>query len=303
MALSLVTISTNATTSASVLAAVGNEYFDPVVHSSSLYLLPLVERYTSGSTSISTGPFTASFSGLSASGSFEVEKFTARATAQAEYGALRVSANYTLTNALAGNNSAYVNQDFTANESGVPSGFQALASARVSDSVLVAAAAPLDHVTFTYRLNGIITNSGGPVIQYSGPNNYVSIYQTGIGIYESPYSGSFDELVSFSVKLNAAGIAKYRLEFAATSGLYSVFSMFGRGTRDSSGNVDFLNSLSLLSLKGYSASGTQVGLVSAIGSEGVNYLALAVPEPSTWILCALGLIAVAIRVNRATSVS
>lgn len=249
---------------------------------------------SSSSRVIDTGEASQSFTGLSADGAVETETFAGRAMAYASYGGIRIGASYSLTNRLAnGANPNYVNTDFSVNPSGVPNAFQAEAQARVNDSIAVAGTGAVGWLEFTYRLTGHIENVGEPFNTYLGSATSLLVRGSmASGEYGDQYfyDGDIDQLMVSRVKV-VNGVANYGLTLYATTGLTTVYTDRPWLTpgRDSSGRIDFMHSMNLLSVTGLTADGSPVALTSAVGSTGFDYMAVAVPEPQSALLLLGGL--------------
>lgn len=238
---------------------------------------------------IDTGIISRSFTGLNAEGVVETETFAGRAMAQVDYGTLKVGASYSLTNRLANlNNPAFVNADFSVNPDGVPFGFSANALAQVRDSVTVGANQPLAYVEFKYHLTGTITTVGtGPDPRsYSPADNSLTLL--GMLDYTANGAAVLDEWVTGRAPV-IGGVAKYSIQMVADAGIFSLYEDRPVG-RDSSGSVDFMHSLDLVSVMGVASDGSLTPLTSAVGLTGVDYLAItAVPEPQALALMLAGL--------------
>ena len=257
-------------------------------------LTPLASQAASTSRLIDTGQVNQTFTGLNAEGVVEQESFIGQASAYGSFGSVKIGASYSLSNRLAnGANPNYVNADFSVNPGGVPTSFRAEAEVRVKDAITVTGGSGLDSVEFTYRLTGRVSTFEGGFNSANETSLLVSGFLAGSSGQLYLYDGNYDQLLVGRVKV-VNGVANYSLSMFAVTGLTTVFPehpWWFHG-RDSSGEVDFMHTMNLVSVVGRAADGTEVALTSASGSTGFDYLAVAVPEPQAWglMLAGLGLI-------------
>ncbi len=268
---------------------VGNRY------DNSSYSLALAGIANSGTLLSNTGNYSATFNGLNLVGQPDSEVFVGQAQAQAGFGALRAQARYTLNNAIANAaNVPFVNPDFSTNGNGVPSAFAAHATAFSADDLTVSAAgsgaSSVAYLQFSFRITGNMGTTGG-AYPYS---NFVQVFQNdgrpvyaggAVNLFTSYTTGPYDTLITSARIPVVNGQASFGLMLYTEAGHSEVnTSYLPYVDRDSSGSVDFFNTLHVVSASGFAADNSAVPLDSVVGASGLSYAVSAVPEPAAWAL-------------------
>jgi hypothetical protein len=254
-----------------IIEADAGNYYAPG-HSISTKIL------ASGGNSLSN---TYAFTGLDGNGTTGTMSYVVNAKAVASYGSIGASFTATLSNTIYNAN----NVQWVTNSSGVPDYFDGQADASFSDTLMVQGGSGLSSIKLLVHLNGTLSavpyypyGYGYVALWYQLPGGGTTIFRQ---ISANAQSATpVDEMVmtpAFAV--SAQGTAKVYVLLQA----YAAWELFGQTIPDHQvvpESVNFADTLGVVQVQGFDASGQPVALTSAMGSSGTSY---AVPAPSLTI--------------------
>lgn len=245
-------------------------------------------------TTVSTGDFYWSLSGLDSSGQAQTGLFTGSAWAKSDYGVLKAFATATLTNPMVNDaNPKYAvsSQSYSfANPDGIPTVFGAGSASYFSDSI--SGLSNVSSIQIKLGITGNIDHSNGGIPNYGSG---LSLLQTPgdnspnspdtLSLIDVANAGVVDtEVLSYRIAV-IDGVARFG--FQLSSSVY--FAGLEGGTF--SGTVDASHTVKLDMVYGYDAYGNQVSLAGATSGSGAAYIyatAATVPEPDSWLLVLIG---------------
>jgi len=240
---------------------------------------------------VATGEVGWSFSGLDSKGQEQTGQFTGKAWAQADYGVLKAYTTATLINPMVNLANPIYTNGWSTNPEGTPTLFSASSEAYFSDSI-----SGLGNVSSIRIMLSTTAQLGAysifSLMQTTGASRWDYVNSDPVVLSGWLEGGVDASVLSYAIPV-VNGVASFGFVLGAWVDFYpgdpSNSAMEGgifTGTADASHTVK------LDMVYGYDASGQQVSLAGAVSDSGTVYEyapALAVPEPTSWMLLCAGL--------------
>lgn len=227
---------------------------------------------------------------------------TGTATGFADNGVLKTGVSATLEN-IGYSDSPYVTSpSYDVDPDGTPTWFDLTSFAFFGDTVSVVGSVAVRSIVFNIAVDGELDGGGWqPLVflnQLDGDGGFLST------LYTKQSSGLVDTLVTTLAIPVIAGSAEFL--FRLDSELLANTLWYNGGDMIS-GNVNFMNTVTITGVSGFDEFGQQVELTSVTGSGGyefdvVNPGGSVVPEPAAWaqMIAGFGLAGFALRQARRT---
>jgi hypothetical protein len=278
---------------------VGNAHSDGLIHEA--LVAPELGGIPGGNMQLREVAASPTYSGLDAIGSARTMQFSAQASAQGSYGLLRANTHSNLSNVFgSAQNPAYVNQDNSVNEAGVPDSFYSFAKSSFTDTLLVGPTSGIAFVRLSLHLTGTIAQDDSGIA-----SSVVALRQTdGVSFASAQYlwfrqaEGSYDLLVQGIDIPVINGIAQFGLWLTSQSeigltGLDSdLLEMLTGDTMDTF--ADFSHTVTVDHIEAFDSNGASMRTGPLVGLSGTTYEGVGgtpVPEPAGFPLLMIALVA------------